>query len=324
MFKEKFYYNEKTLSYEKIEVSLASRIAKASIFTVALALYTALVVHLAPQAPSAKEKAYLKELTELRARFQDLNAQLADMSTALENIHSRDVALYRQVLDMEPTDESVWNGGRGGNDKYADLRSLSDAELVAATSQKIARLRHQIAVSATSQDQILDKASKQQAQLQAIPSIRPIRHIEKDLKQMSGFGYRIHPVFKIAKMHTGIDFGAPTGTPIYATGSGKIVRVENKATGYGKSVVIDHGYGYQTLYAHMSKFDCKVGQEVVKGQQIGYVGSTGTSTAPHVHYEVIFKGEKVNPLPFCTDGLTPDEYRLLVQEASKEGKYMEK
>ncbi len=324
MFKEKFYYNEKTLSYQKIEVSLASRVGKASIFTVALALYTALVVHLAPQAPSAKEKAYEKELIELRARFQDMNAQLAEMGEALQNIHDRDVSLYRQVLDMEPTDESVWKGGRGGNDKYADLRSLSDAELVAATTQKIARLRHQIAVSATSQDQVLAKATKEQEQLQAIPSIRPIRHIEKDLKQMSGFGYRIHPVFKIAKMHTGIDFGAPTGTPIYATGSGKVVRVENKATGYGKSVVIDHGYGYQTLYAHMSKFDCKVGQQVNKGQQIGFVGSTGTSTAPHVHYEVIYKDQKVNPLPFCTDGLTPDEYRLLVQEASKEGKYMEK
>jgi murein DD-endopeptidase MepM/ murein hydrolase activator NlpD len=324
MLKEKFIYNEKTLSYEKIQVSFAQRVRQSAIFCTALALYTALIVWVAPQQSSAKEKAYLKELTELRKRFHDVNDQLENMSLALQNIHERDAAVYRQVLDMEPTDEAIWNGGRGGNDKYADLRNLSDAELLIATTQKISKLRHQIAVSAESQDQIISKASKQQDQLQAIPSIRPIRHIEKDIKQMSGFGYRIHPVFKIAKMHTGIDFGAPTGTPIYATGNGTVIRIENKPTGYGKNVVIDHGYGYQTLYAHMSNYACKVGQKVVKGEQIGYVGSTGTSTAPHVHYEVIYKDQKVNPLPFCTDGLTPEEYRLLVQEASRDGQYFEK
>lgn len=324
MLKEKFFYNEKTLSYQKIEVSFAQRFRQTALFCTALALYTGLVLWVAPTQSSSKEKAYLKELTDLRARFHDMNLQLEEMSVALENIHQRDIAVYRQVLDMEPTDEAVWNGGRGGNDKYADLRNLSDAELLIATSQKISKLRHQVSVSATSQDDIIAKATKQEAKLQAIPSIRPIRHIDKDIEKMSGFGYRIHPVFKIAKMHTGIDFGAPTGTPIYATGSGTVIRIENKPTGYGKNVVIDHGYGYQTLYGHMSAFACKVGQKVTKGEKIGLVGSTGTSTAPHVHYEVIYKDQKVNPLPFCTDGLSPEEYKHLVLEASREGQYFEK
>jgi murein DD-endopeptidase MepM/ murein hydrolase activator NlpD len=324
MLKEKFFYNEKTLSYQKIEVSFAQRFRQTALFCTALALYTGLVLWVAPTQSTAKEKAYLKELTDLRSRFHDMNLQLEEMSVALENIHQRDIAVYRQVLDMEPTDDAVWNGGRGGNDKYADLRNLSDAELLIATSQKISKLRHQVSVSATSQDDVIAKATKQQSQLQAMPSIRPIRHVEKDIAQMSGFGYRIHPVFKIAKMHTGIDFGAPSGTPIYATGSGTVIRIENKPTGYGKNVVLDHGNGYQTLYGHMSAFACKVGQKVVKGEKIGLVGSSGTSTAPHVHYEVIYKDQKVNPLPFCTDGLTPEEYKHLVQEASREGQYFEK
>lgn len=324
MLKEKFFYNEKTLSYEKIEVSFGQRLGKAAVFCTALALYTGLIMWVAPQKSTANEKMYLKELTDLRKRFQDINTQLEDMSIAMQNIHERDAALYRQVLDMNPTDDAVWNGGRGGSDKYEDLRNMNDAELLIATTKKIAELRHKIAVSATSQDEIIAKAEKKEKQLQSVPSIRPIRHVQKSITQMSGFGYRKHPIFKIQKLHTGIDFGAPVGTPIYATGDGKVIRIENKSTGYGKNVVIDHGYGYQTLYAHMSEYNVKVGQQVHQGQQIGKVGNTGSSTGAHLHYEVIFKGEKVNPLPFCTQNLTPDEYRELVDMASQEGTYFEK
>lgn len=324
MLKEKFFYNEKTLSYEKIEVSFGQRVRQAAVFCTALAVYTGLILWVTPQQSTANEKMYLKELTDLRKRFQDINTQLEDMSIAMQNIHERDAALYRQVLDMNPTDESVWNGGRGGSDKYEDLRNMNDAELLIATTKKIAELRHKIAVSASSQDEIIAKAEKKEKQLQSIPSIRPIRHIQKSITQLSGFGYRKHPIFKIKKMHTGIDFGAPKGTPIYATGDGKVIRIENKTTGYGKNVVIDHGYGYQTLYAHMSEYNVKVGQQVHQGQQIGKVGNTGSSTAAHLHYEVIFKGEKVNPLPFCTQNLTTEEYRQLVDMASQEGAYFEK
>ena len=244
------------------------------------------------------------------------------MSTALGNVHDRDDAIYRQVLEMDPTDQGIWNGGRGGSDKYADLRHLSDADLLIATSKKLDRLRHQLAVTAKSQDQIVQQAKDKENMLSAIPSIRPIRKLKKKIQQLSGFGYRTHPVFKRRKMHTGIDFGARKGTPIYATGDGKIVRVEYKRTGYGRNVVIDHGYGYKTLYGHMSKVKCKVGQKVKRGEVIGLVGNTGTSTSPHVHYEVIYKSKKINPLPFCLDGLSPEEYKAFVNAATAENQAM--
>ncbi len=322
MAKEKFVYNAQTLQYEKVQFTFQQKLIRSFSFAGALALYTALVVAIAPSSGS-NEKAYLKELTELRKRFHDMNTQLEDMSNVLANIHQRDEAIYRQMLNMKSTDESVWNGGRGGSDKYADMRGLSDSELLIATSQKISKLRHQLAVSATSQDEIIGKAEGKQKMLRSMPSIRPIRLLEKEIQYMSGFGYRIHPVFKIKKMHTGIDFGAPEGTPIYATGDGKVVRVEHKTTGYGKNVVVDHGYGYETLYGHMSKIEVKVGQQVTKGEQIGRVGNTGTSTAPHVHYEVIYKGNQVNPLPFVTDGLSPEEYKKLVDNANMENQSLE-
>ena len=158
--------------------------------------------------------------------------------------------------------------------------------------------------------------------LAAIPSIRPIRNLKKKIQHLSGFGYRLHPVFKTRKMHTGIDFGARRGTPIYATGEGKVIRVEHKKGGYGKNVVIDHGFGYQTLYGHMSKIKTKVGKKVKRGEIIGLVGSSGTSTSPHVHYEVLHKGQKINPLPFCLDGLSPEEYKAFVNAATAENQAM--
>ena len=168
----------------------------------------------------------------------------------------------------------------------------------------------------------MNAAEEKEKMLAAIPSIRPIRLLKKKLTALSGFGYRIHPVFKTRKMHTGIDFGAPKGTPIYATGAGRIVRVEYKRSGYGRNVVIDHGYGYQTLYAHMSTVKCKVGQTVKRGEVIGLVGSTGTSTSPHVHYEVLHKGQKINPMQFCLDGLSPQEYKNFVKMVSAENQAM--
>lgn len=319
MGKEKYIYNKHTLRYEKAYVPVKKQIVRALGVTGCIAGYTALIFALSPSSRSASQT---KELALMKQKYEAMNYQLDVMSDALSNIHERDAAIYRQVLEMDPTDEGVWNGGRGGNDKYADLRNLTDSELLISTSQKLDKLRHQLAVSATSQDEIIKQAQDKEKMLAAIPSIRPIRSLDKNIQLLSGFGYRTHPVFKTRKMHTGIDFGARQGTPIYATGEGKIVRVEFKSTGYGKSVVIDHGYGYQTLYGHMSKVNVKAGQKVKRGEIIGLVGNTGTSTGPHVHYEVIHKGERVNPLPFCIDGLSAEEYRAFVDAATAENQAM--
>lgn len=319
MGKEKYIYNKHTLRYEKVNLSLKQQIFRGVAATACIAGYTALIFALSPN-NSASGQA--KELALMKQKYEAMNYQVDKMSTALLNLHDRDDAIYRQVLEMEPTDQGIWEGGRGGSDKYADLRNLSDSELLVATSKKINKLRHQLSVTAQSQDEIIQRAKEKENMLAAIPSIRPVRHLKKKIGHLSGFGYRTHPVFKTRKMHTGIDFGARKGTPIYATGNGKVVRVEYKKTGYGKNVVIDHGYGYKTLYGHMSKVQCKVGQTVKRGEVIGLVGSTGTSTSPHVHYEVVYKGDKINPLPFCLDGFTPKEYKDFVTAATAENQAM--
>lgn len=317
MRNEKYFYNEQTLQYEKVKTPVKVYLLRGLILAICVALYSAAIAWY-----STKDYFSPAELADMKEKYKAMNYQIDMMSNALGNIHERDDAIYRQVLEMEPTDQGIWNGGRGGSDKYADLRHLSDADLLIATSKKLDRLRHQLAVTAKSQDEIVKQAKDKEKMLSAIPSIRPIRKLKKKIQHLSGFGYRTHPVFKRRKMHTGIDFGARRGTPIYATGDGKIVRVEYKRTGYGRNVVIDHGYGYKTLYGHMSKVKCKVGQKVKRGEVIGLVGNTGTSTSPHVHYEVIYKGKKINPLPFCLDGLSPEEYKAFVNAATAENQAM--
>lgn len=319
MANEKYIYNKHTLRYEKVTFSWKQRVLRSLSVVGAIGAYTFLVYALTPNKNTDVQS---QELAQMKQKYTELNQQIDLMSGALTNLHERDDAIYRQVLEMNPTDKSVWNGGRGGSDKHADIRNLTDSELIIATNQKMAKLRHQLAVSAKSQDKVLGAAQEKERMLAAIPSIRPIRMLSKKITALSGFGYRVHPVFKTRKMHTGIDFGARKGTPIYATGGGTVVRVEYKKSGYGRNVVIDHGYGYQTLYGHMSKVECKVGQIVKRGAIIGLVGSTGTSTSPHVHYEVLHKGEKINPLQFCLDGLSPKEYKEFVTAARAENQAM--
>lgn len=314
---DKFVYNENTLRYERVKPS------KKRIFLRALGLVgffgalTIAIYFLATGNTNAK-KIQQQELSEMKQRYEQMTEQLDLMEDALANLHERDAAIYRQVLELDPTDEGFWNGGRGGSDKYEGLRDLNDAELLAALSDRIQQMRKRLALMAEAQEQILTAAKEKEEMLKAIPSIRPIRRLDRKLEYLSGFGYRKHPVFKILKMHTGIDFGAASGTPIYATGNGKAVKVVLKKTGYGRHVVIDHGFGYHTLYAHMSKVEVKVGEEVKRGEIIGRVGSTGTSTAPHLHYEVIHKKKKVNPLPFCRDGLDNQEYKEFVDLVSRQ------
>lgn len=319
MGKEKFVYNQRTLRYEKVQTPIRTQVLRAVGLASAVAIYTTLVLTLAPKLFNISSGiGSSREMAVIKSQYEELNKQLEVMSSALTNVQERDASLYRQVLQMDPLDMNVWAGGKGGSEKHPELKNLPEAELIQKAAEKVAQLRHQLALSVKSQDEIYSKAKDNEDLANSRPSIRPIGRLDRKIQLLSGFGYRVHPIYKIRKMHTGIDFGAPTGTPIYSTANGKVIRVEFKTTGYGKSVVIDHGNGYQTLYAHMSKVAVKVGQEVRRGEEIGKVGSTGTSTSPHVHYEVIHKGEKINPLPFCLDDLSPSEYKEFVSAASAE------
>lgn len=317
MRKEKFIYNTSTLRYEKVEVSLKERILKAVGFLCAIVvsgfLFTLLVWKLFP---SPQEKVLLAEIAAQNQQIEFYKENTELMSSALTTLYDRDKNIHRMVLEMDPIDDAVWNGGVGGSERYAELKEFSNSgKLMADVNQKIDKLKRQLVMQSKSLDDIENKARDKEEMLASIPSIKPIRadKLNRRVGLLSGFGRRLHPIHKVWKMHAGIDFSSPKGTAIQATGDGVVIKVETKSTGYGKSVVIDHGYGYQTLYGHMSRFDVKKGDKVKRGQQIGLVGSTGTSTAPHCHYEVHYKGKAVNPINYVTDGLTSKEYQALVK-----------
>jgi murein DD-endopeptidase MepM/ murein hydrolase activator NlpD len=311
MKKEKFVYNRHTLQYEKVSLSLSQKTLRIGALVAGVVAYTMLVWTLLPKGNNfqARENRLLKE------QLLSMSQELDNMSAALDNLKERDNNLYRNVLNMNPLDAGVWNGGRGGSIKHAELAQLSDNELVVKIHQKLAQNKNRMAILAKSQDEIMASSSSKEDKMQAIPSIRPIQVTERSMHQLSGFGMRLHPILKTPHMHTGIDFGAPTGTPIHATGNATVIRVEYKTTGYGYNVVLDHGYGYQTLYGHMSKIDVKVGQKVKRGEVLGLVGNTGLSTAPHVHYEVFLGGNRIDPMPYCMD-MSPSEYKQFIQAVS--------
>jgi murein DD-endopeptidase MepM/ murein hydrolase activator NlpD len=320
MAKEKFVFNIHTLRFEKVEISLKSKLIRAFGISAGLAVFFVLSGMVYSRlVPSTNEMVLRREMEKMKEEYKLLNNELHIMATALDNVHARDRDLYRMLLDNKSYDEELWNAGTGGSEKYEYYKNLGEGELLAKTREKINKLRYQIALQTQSHNEILESFKKSEDRLESIPSIKPIREdrLKKSMTFLSGFGWRVHPVLKTAKMHTGIDFGAPPGTPIYATGKGTVVRIEYKNSGYGHNVVISHGYGYETLYGHMDKISVKPGQQVFKGQQIGTVGSTGMSTGPHLHYEVIKDGEKVNPMHFCLDGLTPAEFQEFVERASE-------
>ncbi|MCB0704631.1 MAG: M23 family metallopeptidase [Saprospiraceae bacterium] len=316
MGKEKFFYNTHTLRYEKVEVTLKEKLIRAFGFLCAVVVTGVFATLFIWQFfPSPREEMLLKENQQFQTVVTDITNQYEKMSLVLNNLRERDASVHRLMFGMEPIDDNIWQGGIGGHEKYRDLSQLPESgDMLANTLARVDKLKRQLSLQSESLDTIIMLAKDREQMLSSIPSIKPVRSdkLARNIKLLSGFGYRIHPIHKVRKMHTGIDFTAPTGTPIQSTGDGKVVRIDRLRTGYGNHVVIDHGYGYQTLYGHMSQIDVHVGQKVKKGQQIGLVGSTGSSTAPHCHYEVIYKGEKVNPIQYCMDGLSPEEYQELV------------
>ncbi|MDX1667498.1 MAG: M23 family metallopeptidase [Saprospiraceae bacterium] len=317
MGRQKFIYNTHTLRYERVEESLSTRLLRVFGFICA-ALFTAFIITVISHRyfPSPKEKALMREIGQMRSEFGGVLSELDLLGEELKNIQDRDAYAHRMIFGMDPIDEGVWQGGVGGHDEYAEYRQLKNSgDLIISAKKKVSKLKRQMVLQSKSLDTVLNMAAEKEKMLASIPSIKPVRSdkLPRSVRLLSGFGRRIHPIYKMPRMHYGIDFTAPTNTPIQATGAGTVVRVERKRTGYGKSVIIDHGFGYQTLYAHMNRIDVKTGEKVKRGQQIGIVGSTGTSTAPHCHYEVHFKGQKVNPIHYVMDGLSPEEYQELVK-----------
>lgn len=319
---KKYVYNESTLTFEEYKTPGKFRLFNLFGYLCATVV-TSFLFFLLHNAyfPSQNEMALKREIDQMKYHYESVTEQLDQMSSELAVVQERDAGIHRFMLGMEPIDEAVWSGGIGGNDKYANLiKYPNSGELLVETQKRLDKLMLQLKIQKNSLDTILKNANSRAEMFASIPSIKPVRIdlLKKNLNAMSGFGIRLHPVHKVDRLHTGIDFTAPKGTPIQATGNGKVIKAEHERVGYGNHVIIDHGYGYSSLYGHMSSFNVKVGDVIQKGQTIGFVGNTGTSTAPHLHYEVRLKGNPVDPVIFCMDDLSPDEYQLLVQRASLE------
>jgi murein DD-endopeptidase MepM/ murein hydrolase activator NlpD len=322
MGKEKFVYNKQTLRYEKVEEPLSKKVLRVFGFLSAVMVFAFIIVTFAFQfLDSPKEKVLKREMSQLKSKYETLNKDIDVAYKVLQNIQERDANVHRQMFGMKPIEKGVWEGGVGGRNRYKELDMYQySGETMKNTSKRLDKLKRQLTIQSKSLDTVAQMVNDKEKMLASIPSIKPVREdkLARNISLLSGYGMRFHPIHRVRKMHAGIDFTSPHGTPIYATGDGKVVEVKNSRRGYGLHIKINHGYGYHTLYAHMSKNFVKVGQKVTKGQKIGLVGSTGTSTAPHLHYEVHYNGRPINPIDFCLDGLSPQEYKQLVELAGKQ------
>ncbi len=316
MGKEKFVYNKQTLRYEKVVEPLKIKLLRVFAFTCAVLFFSVIVIAIYNRTfDSPKEQALKRELEQAKTQIYAINNQLDNYTKILENMKDRQEGAFTLAFGMEPIEKDIWQSGVGGVDRYSSLTKYPNTgELMIDATQKADKLGRQMALLSKSLDTIINTAKDREKQFASIPSIKPIREdkLNRSINLLSGFGRRLHPIHKVMKMHNGIDFSAKRGTPIYATGDGKVVLKENKPNGYGKNIVVSHGYGYKTRYAHMSEVLVKNGQEVKKGEIIGKVGSTGTSTAPHLHYEVHYMGRPVNPIHFVLDGLSTEEYQKMI------------
>ncbi|QSE96191.1 M23 family metallopeptidase [Fulvivirga lutea] len=320
MARIKYYYDTETCKYERVKVKTQDVVFNfLGLASLIIGCAVGLLLLYNTYFESPKELRLKNELEELKDYYYNLENDVSKMNEILAALEKRDDDIYRIVLGADPIDEEIRNAGIGGADRYENIRSSSSEfkDEIIKLSENVDKLKRKMYIQSKSHDEIVELAENKEKLYAAIPAIQPVANKEL-IRLASGFGYRIHPVYKVKKLHTGIDFSAPIGTPIYATADGVVEKTNVSFSGYGKTIRIDHGYGYKTRYAHMHEFAVKSGDKVKRGQVIGYVGNTGTSTAPHLHYEVIRKGRKINPVHYFFNDLNPDEYEKIVELASIE------
>lgn len=322
MARIKYYYDTETCKYERVRVSTWDVMLNLLGFlTVAVILAVGLVIGYNTYFESPKEALLRKENDELKFHYDILQKELDNVSQMLSALQERDDNIYRVIFEAEPIPGTIRAAGVGGSERYKNLmeKGLEQEELIVRNFERVDRLKKGMYIQTKSYDEIMQLAMNKSAMLAAIPAIQPIQNVELT-RLASGFGMRIHPIYKARRMHWGIDFSAPRGTPIYATGDGivSLSKTSLKKTGYGNQIEINHGYGYVTKYAHMQMLVVKKGDKIKRGQLIGYVGSSGGSTAPHVHYEIIKDGKKIDPIQFIIQDVTDSEYQKLLELASRE------
>ncbi len=322
--KHTYRFNPHTLKYEKVFVSLRTRVRRISFNVLVGIVLGVLLVFVGMQfMESPKERAMKRELAQYRRQTRQLNDRVERAERVLENIEERDDNLYRSIFQSTPVSDAERHSGIGGVERYAEFDHLGDGGQLKATAKRVDDLTKRIYVESKSLDEIYEMSRNKSERLAAMPAIMPVA--KNRCKVVSGFGYRYHPILHYRRLHSGIDMTAPSGTPVYATGDG-VVRVagrnEQGYSGYGIVVLVDHGFGFQTLYAHMQGVKVRVGQKVKRGEQIGTVGSSGMSSGSHLHYEVMQNGNKVDPVYFFYNDLTPEEYEEVLEVARQENQSM--
>ena len=313
MSKQKYKYNPETLSYEKVKLSPLKKVLRVLLWIAPSLVFGLLLAYFVTRRiDSPKEKQLKVELNESNKELKRLQNDMKLVNDVLDVIQSRDEELYRAALYADKFPDELRMMGVGGSDRYAHLNTLSNADLLISTSEQMDKLERRLNAQSISFLELLKLAKDKEKLLASIPAIQPVRN--SDLKRgISGFGYRIDPIYKTTQMHTGMDFIADKGTEVYVTGDGVVEDIENNLWGYGKCIVVNHGYGYKTRYAHLSAFKVKKGQKLKRGELIGLVGSTGKSTGSHLHYEVEVNGTKVNPIGYYHSDLTSEQYEKLLQ-----------
>lgn len=322
MRKVYYKYNPKTQAYDRIYPTFKHRAITAArrFFAnagVAAVVFIVLIMFFG--LPSEKE--LRNENSRLLSHYKLMSSELDDALAVLGDIRQRDDNLYRVMFNADPIPDDVRAFNFASTARYDSLENMGNAQLVIATTAKLDMLKRQLYLQSVSFDEITDLYRSKDEMYRCIPAIQPVA--SKNLKHMaSGYGNRIDPIYGTVRYHAGMDFSAPIGTDIYATGDG-IVEDAGWESGYGNCVVINHGYGYKTRYAHMSKMSVRRGEQVIRGQVIGHVGNTGKSTGPHLHYEVIVKGKTVNPVNYYYMDLTPEEYDEMIKAAEARGNMMD-
>ena len=323
MAKVKYYYDSEKLAYRKITPKKRKKFGFAALFIVASALFGFLsfvVLLNVPYFKTPNDRVQQREIENLRLNYSILNKKLEQLQVVADQMADRDNNLYRTYFNTTPITEEERKSGYKNN--YVALQGYNNSELVIRTTKKVDVLSKELAIQSKSLDAILKLAEAKQDFLASIPAIQPVQN-EKLRHVASGFGYRTDPFTKARKMHEGMDFTAKTGTPIFASGDGIVARADNSASVFGNHIVIRHGYGYESLYAHLSKYKCRAGQRVKRGDIIGYVGSTGRSEAPHLHYEVHKNGKVVNPLNFYYGSISAVEYVAISNAANQENQSLD-
>ncbi len=317
MTKVKYYYDPETLSYQRMGKSFGSRLRDAAIFLSSLVLFAFIFYLLADNfIDSPKEKLLKRKLENMNVQYEILNEHMDQLAAVLGELQQKDNNIYRVIFEADPIPKSIrkTNFSRAGH--YRKLEGFENSELIKQTAWKMDRLTKQVYLQNHSFDELVELAKDKSRLLEAIPAIQPIAN--KDMKRLaSGFGMRLDPFTKTPKMHYGVDFSARVGTPVYATGNGIIIRRNDKFNGFGKHIKIDHGYGYTTVYAHLSEYEVRVGQKVKRGEVIGYIGNSGRSSGPHLHYEVRLNGKCLNPVNFYYGELSPEEFTIIINLANQ-------